>query len=389
MSFRFYKNIYHSTILLTINLLFVLLSSNLLSQTNKLKDCLIYDTTFSVVDKNFDINRTSYQIVFPYFFYFNQGERSVVAINILTNKKKLIDAPKSDWVYINCNNEYLSIISYVNSNKWLVKNYLITNDDIFLEVESQLSDYNDYYFYAKGIEKVGHCYSSSGGCKSQININENELQIPFQYCFLTHMDPNNYIDFTNDLNLFAQASSYRIEFFNNDLKKVSEIMYNNKLSEEEELKLKKIKKKYDPINPKEIFKYLQSFRKDLSLNWRAEFINDSSVFVCRRESELVGNGINNNKYDLWKYKNGKWAVKYFGLKSVFPEDSEIIGEDCLPFTLNEYGSRFIVQENKLYVLKMDIPNEVFGKTVKKNNEEKNSWLETKDPILKIYTYEFK
>ena len=116
------------------------------------------------------------------------------------------------------------------------------------------------------------------------------------------------------------------------------------------------------------------------------FINDSSLFIKRRERIIDNMNFMNYYFDIFKRKsNGKW------------EFSQSIKEDNTPLQMNRktdstfcliFSDNCYHFFNKNYLIKLELsaPINPMGFTLKEWMIEKEAWLKKNDPIPVISKY---
>ncbi len=318
----------------------------------------------------------------PLLVWFSKGDKKIFIYNVET---KITDGikVKGVWHEVFISGNYLIDVADKGANNKISVYSAVNN--IWNMDSSWVSSYDISMAFAnKNQLKLGSFYINE---TPFLEVNRKSFKLmDFSYPIMLHTTPKVYINFSENLNIICDPGKYEVTIFNNELEEIGAFSYlNSDFEGINDSLYKSIKENYKKRSPGNSFGALRKLEGTSDNVWTTELINDTAILVKRTDNSGTEPTRLKMVYDIW-IKDGDWKLNSSGLSNKYPEQEEVIGEDCSSFQLGEYGSKYFVEDGKLYVVKIEIPKNVQGMTYGDFKTRNNDWFFEHELNYKMYVY---
>lgn len=217
---------------------------------------------------------------------------------------------------------HTKLFDYINDTAYIKnKDNILTvapNGDIGFVYKNEQLIHAKNILLTKNLLKFGWCYNNHPKStphktfiytKNLILDKDTFINPDFEGIQITHNSPNNFVDFTTDYTLFANAYNYDIAIYDNDLNTVGKAdkSFPTTVS-------KSFLSSISTYNqPQDIFPDLRKGEKEFCRIWIAKFNTDTSFYVLYSKPRKFADTLNPDNFqfyfDFWKKdKNGQWVL---------------------------------------------------------------------------------
>jgi hypothetical protein len=220
------------------------------------------------------------------------------------------------------------------------------------------------------------------------NLKKKKIQYKHEFDFelmpFFNYQPNHYVDAIENIILQAETMNYRITFFNEKLRQLSEINRGKNDWKKSNMDFQSLLTE----KPENILDILMDIDTNCSRIEGCWFINTKTVAVkiSQPNSLIDGKYRNAVYYDVWTFDGTNWLLQYEYLYDFTNDSPDVIIDHNTPLIQTDYYPCILFTDEFLIVFKNASNINPYGKSYSAYKNEEQEYYFKNEPVLSIHIY---